>query len=178
MKRIIIIFLFVISSYSLFAQGNLIYGKKHFYTIVTPKNWIKVNHPQIPYLIFPENEGNNMTYIYSVGQDFNTNTSIQNWIKGNNEYVKSKFSGIKVNYKNVELNNIKKGNGLTGKYKIVEYIYPNKKIENILVIEAKYSIVTIVYSAINKKVFNKYYNDYEYLINSFRFLTDKIQTNE
>lgn len=144
-------------------------GSKHMILLEIPKNWIQAENDQIPFLIKPdEKNSSDNTYMYVYGLDYQSEPDLKLWIEGNSSELKTNIPEIKINKLNIIFENLKKDNFLTGRYEIVNYIYPNLKEEALLVIESKTTIITAVLAAKNHAEFDKYLNSFKELINSIK----------
>ncbi len=180
--------LFLLFFYKIsFSQGALIYGEKHFYTILTPDSWIYdrnfCREVGVPYIIFPVSEETNeikKVYIYSIGFDRKEGSKedIDSFIKYDTNNFLSKFPDLKIEKMNIKFTNIVKNQYLTGKYYLLKFIHSDGRYENVLYIDAKETVITIVYSAYYEENYKRYFNDFISLVNSFVFLGDNVKTNK
>ncbi|MCV2487475.1 hypothetical protein OD917_21250 [Flavobacterium sp. SH_e] len=167
-KAYLILF-FVLISLNFYAQTKMLTGNKHLIILNIPKNWIQVQTDEIPFLIKPyEKEVSDNTYMYVYGLDYGSSPDLNLWIQGNNDGLKDQIPEIKINEFDINFENFKKDNFLTGRYRAVKYIYPDFKEEVLLVIETQTTIVTAVLSAKDNDEFIKYLNSFKELVNSVK----------
>ena len=130
-----------------FAQSKMVVGQNHTIFVEIPKNWLQAQNDQLPFFIKPDKKDvSSETYMYVYGIDYSSKPHLDEWIKGNNEYISEKFKGVKIDTLEYKFDNIKSGDYLTGDYQTITYQYPNGRCEVILVIECKNTIVTAVLS--------------------------------
>ncbi|URA09088.1 hypothetical protein [Thermospira aquatica] len=170
-----------------FSQGAVIYGEKHFYTLLTPKGWVYdkdfCRAVGVPYIIFPSSEETNEVkkiYIYSMGFDRKEGSkeNIDSFVKYDTNDFLNKFPDLKIEKLNINFTNIVKNQYLSGKYYIFKFTYPDGRYENVLYIDAKETVVTIVYSAYYEENYRKYFNDFLSLVNSFIFLGNEVRKSK
>lgn len=170
-----IITLFILASFNFYAQSKILTGSKHMILLEIPKNWVQVENDQTPFLIKPDHEkSDDNTYMYVYGLDYQSEPDLNLWIEGNNSPLKNEIPEVKIGELNFSFENLKKDNFLTGRYKIVNYIYPNLKEEALLVIEAKTTIITAVLAAKDHAEFDKYLNSFKELVNSMKINAAKV----
>jgi hypothetical protein len=110
-----------------------------------------IQNDQLPFFIKPDKKDvSSETYMYVYGIDYNTKPELTGWVKGNNDYILDKFSGVKIDTLKQQFDNIKTNDYLTGNYLTITYAYPSGRNEVILVIECKSTIVTAVLSTKDK----------------------------
>lgn len=151
---------------------SLIYGRRHFFSVVTPEGWRRGRHPKLPYIIIPAEKRKKKTYIYAAGADCPDGEkmiSVEQWTRNNTKQLEERFPGLEVEEMTDEFVNLSKQDGLTGKYILTKYKYPDKHIECLLTIEAERTIITLVFSAKDKDGFDRFYPDYVRLIKSFSY---------
>lgn len=159
---------------------KLIYGEKHVFTVNVPANWINDSTAEqdsgIPFLIKPDNDEDwNKVYLYAIGFDKpeNSNEDIKTFVKNDTKNYKNNYPGIKINKIDINFDNIKNSTTLSGKYYINEFSnFDNTYKEIVVYIEFTQGVGTIVFSTTSKEVFEKYYNDFISLVNSFHFIAD------
>ncbi|KFF04977.1 hypothetical protein [Flavobacterium reichenbachii] len=170
-SKIYLILFFILVSVNFYAQAKMLTGRKHLITLNIPKNWIQAENDQIPFLIKPnEKNVSDNTYMYVYGLDYQSPPDMDLWINGNSSELKNNIPDVKIGELHLNFENLKKDEFLTGRYKIVSYIYPDSKEEILLVIESKTTIITAVLSAKDNSEFNKY-------LSSFKELVDTIKIN-
>ena len=170
-----LIALLILVSFNFYAQSKLLTGSKHLIMLEIPKNWFQAENDQIPFLIKPgENNTGDDTYMYVYGLDYQSQPDLNLWIEGNNSGLKNDIPEIKIGELNLSFENLKQDNFLTGRYKIVSYIYPNSKEEALLVIESKTTIITAVLAAKDHTEFEKYLNSFKELVNSLKMNAAKV----
>ena len=170
-----LIALLILVSFNFYAQSKLLTGSKHLIMLEIPKNWFQAENDQIPFLIKPgENNTSDDTYMYVYGLDYQSQPDLNLWIEGNNSGLKNDIPEIKIGELNLSFENLKQDNFLTGRYKIVSYIYPNSKEEALLVIESKTTIITAVLAAKDHTEFDKYLNSFKELVSSLKMNAAKV----
>lgn len=150
----------------LFAQGNMIYGKKHLITVQTPDQWSKTPHKQLPYLIVPQVSVNQDTYMYVCGLDYAINPEVDKWMEANTAALENAIKGVKATELDMKFDNIKAAGYTTGRYKVVSYEYPNNRKEILLAIECKNTIVTVSYAVQDGTLFDKYIPSFKSLVST------------
>ncbi|MEN2415885.1 hypothetical protein [Flavobacterium mesophilum] len=167
-KTYIIIF-FILLSFNISAQTKMLTSHKHLIILDIPKSWIQVETDEIPFLIKPDEKNvNDNTYMYVYGLDYESAPDLNLWIEGNNSSLKSEIPEIKIGELDLKFENLKKDNFLTGRYKAVNYTYPDSKEEVLLVIESKTTIITAVLSAKDNTEFKQYLGSFKELVNSLK----------
>jgi hypothetical protein len=167
-KACLILF-FIFVSVNIYAQSKMLTGNKHLIMLNIPKNWVQAENDQIPFLIKPDGKNvTNDTYMYVYALDYQSSPDMDLWIEGNNSPLKNEIPDIKISELNFNFENLKQGDFLTGRYKAVNYIYPNLKEEVLLVIESKTTIITAVLAAKDHSEFDKYLNSFKELVNSLK----------
>ncbi len=167
--------LLILVSFNFYAQSKMLTGPKHLIRLEIPKNWVQAENDQIPFLIRPDDKNSNDdTYMYVYGLDYQSPPDLDLWIEGNSLELKNDIPEIKIGELNYSFENLKKDNFLTGRYKVVSYIYPNFKEEALLVIESKTTIITAVLAAKDHAEFNKYLNSFKELVNSIKINAAKV----
>jgi hypothetical protein len=168
-SKIYFIVFFSLVSVNFYAQAKMLTGRKHLITLNIPKNWVQAENDQIPFLIKPnEKDVSDNTYMYVYGLDYQSPPDMELWIKGNSSELKNNIPDVKIGELHLNFENLKKDEFLTGRYKIVSYIYPDSKEEILLVIESKTTIITAVLAAKDHNEFNKYLNSFQELVNTLK----------
>lgn len=176
LKKLLLFLLIFISSLNSFAQRKMLTGNKHLIFVTIPKNWLYAPNDQIPFLIKPNEKGvSEITYMYVYGLDYESSPDLNEWIEGNDASLKNELPDIQIQSLDFKFDNLKQDNFLTGKYKIIIYLYPNGKKEALLVIESKTSIFTAVLSAKDSTEFNSYLDSFKELVNSLDIKSAKMK---
>jgi hypothetical protein len=150
-------------------QSKMITGTKHVIFVDIPKNWVQAPNDQLPFFIKPdEKDISGRTYMYVYGFDYASAPDLNGWIKGDNDDMAAKHPGLKIDSLAIDVNNIKKGDYETGRYKIITYAYTDNHKEAILVIECKNTIATVVLSANTTSEFEKYLPAFKELIQTIK----------
>jgi len=153
------------------AQTKIIAGEKHTLSVDVPKNWVLGIDNKVPFFIKPDMVGgNDLNYIYVYGIDYEDNPNMDQWIDGNNDYMKESFPGIKIDTLKLSFPNIKKDDYATGRYNVVTYLYPDGKKEALLIIECTHTIATVVMSSANASEFEKYLPSFKEIGSSVKIL--------
>lgn len=153
-----------------FGQSKMVVGQKHTIFVDIPKNWLQAQNDQLPFFIKPAKEASELTYMYVYGLDYSSKPELNEWIKGNNNYISDNFKDVKIDTIKLQMDNIKADDYLTGNYSTVTYAYPNGRNEIILVIECKYTIVTAVLSVKDKTELNLLLPSFKELAKSLKIL--------
>ncbi len=98
-------------------------------------------------------------------------TTLEDFIRGDIETFKQRYAGIKID----TLDDINIGSGYRIA-KVIKYFggeYTN--FEAVAFIKEKLNISTIVYSSQSDDEFKKYYNIFEELVNSYYYVTSKVE---
>ena len=159
-----------------FAQSKMIVGQNHTIFAEIPNKWVQAENEQLPFFIKPdETNVSPSTYMYVYGIDYNINPEIEKWISGNNENLKSNYPEIIIETKKLTFKNLSESKYYTGKSQQITYEYPDKRKENILVIECKNSIITVVLSAENETKFEEYQKGFLELCTSIKILETELE---
>jgi hypothetical protein len=154
-----------------FGQTKMVVGEKHTFFVDIPKNWLQAQNDQLVFFIKPnEKNVSDKTYIYALGLDYKVNPDINGWIDGNTKYLIEENKGLKIDSLTISLDNIKKDDYMTGRYKVITYEYEDKRKEALLIVECKNTIVTIVLSTKDKKEFEKYLASFNEIAKSLKIL--------
>ncbi len=174
---LIVIFLSVLINSKIFSQTterpeiNVVYGKKHIYTIETPSGWINDRELAKKYglvnLFYHKSDSliNQKSYIYAFGIDKDTSDeTLDNFIKGDFEKYSTKYPDFK--YEKVEIGftgGIKKGmlytfSDLTDRFK-----------EEVLYCETDSAFLIFSFSATTEQNYFDYQPVFDSFINSFQY---------
>jgi hypothetical protein len=176
-KRFLLLLLILTNFLNSYGQAMLT-GNKHLILVDIPKNWLQAPNEQIPFLIKPDEKNvSDTTYMYVYGLDYNSTPDLNAWIEGNNAGLKDNIPNISIESLDITFDNLKKDNFLTGRYKIVTYVYPNNRKEALLVIESKTSIFTAVLSTKDSNEFNAYFDSFKELISSLKIKSASLKIN-
>jgi hypothetical protein len=173
MVRKIIITLIIFGTFGSIscAQSKMLTGQKHVIFVNIPKNWVQAQNDQLPFFIKPDEQNvNAKTYQYVYGLDYQSAPDLNLWIKGDNDDMVNRHPGLKIDSLNINLDNIKKTDYETGRFKIITYTYPDHHKEVMLVIECKNTIVTAVLSVSDESEFDRYLPSFKELAQSLRVL--------
>jgi hypothetical protein len=179
-RKIPLTLLYLICSISLtFGQEKLIVGQRHSVTLQVPGNWAEAYHEQLPFFIRPaKNDTSVNTYLYVFGLDYEKSPNLDSWIAGNNQEVREQFDNMQIGALDLQLDNLKEDGFLTGKYKVLTYDYPDKRKEVLLIIECKFSIITVVISADNSHICDAYLDDFTALAKSLKIMNAELMDAE
>ncbi|NPV38756.1 hypothetical protein BREVNS_1874 [Brevinematales bacterium NS] len=160
-------------------ETALIYGKRHFFSVGTPEGWIvdtsgaSEGIPHFAYPVIYTNIRSLMpVYIYARGGDNPTGktNNLEEFIDGDTNFFLKTYPGVIIQPRKIEFKNIRKTEYLTGRYEVLDFLYPQGEHETVVYIDAGETVVTIVYMARKKELYEKYYNDFLFVVNSFVFL--------
>ena len=176
MKKKLLNYIILLFSICTFGQSKMIVGQNHTIFVEIPNKWIQVENEQLPFFIKPDEINvSPSTYMYVYGIDYDINPEIEKWVAGNNEYLKSNFPEIIIGTKELTFKNLNDSEYYTGKSKVITYEYPDKRKENILVIECKNSIITVVLSAENSEKLDEYSKALLELGNSIQIMETELK---
>lgn len=160
-------------------ETALIYGKRHFFSVGTPEGWIvdtswaSEGLPHITYPIIYTNIDSVLpVYIYARGGDnpYGETNNLDKFIDGDTNSFIENYPGVIIRPLRIEFKNIRKTEYLTGRYVVLDFLYPQGEHETVVYIDAGETVVTIVYMARKKELYEKYYKDFLFVVNSFVFL--------
>ncbi len=164
---------------SAFGQSKMIYGPRHLIFADIPKNWVQMPIEQAPFFIKPdEKDVDNKTYMYILGIDYSINPDLNEWIKANSDELATNFEGLKMDSLALIFDNLKQEGYTTGRYKIVTYVYPDKRNEALLIVECTNSIISIVMSAADSKVFEKNLPAFKELVASIKIMAATVKIKD
>jgi len=173
----IIIGLFIISGCE--KEPAIIYGKNHVFSVKAPDGWVYDSDTAkkfgLVHLIYPKSEPKPIrTYMYAYGWAPNSEPFIlSEFINKDIETYRKRY-GDKVKFEIRDVSLPADSEFLTGKIKQVDFTnIPDefgKYSERVIFIEARNSIVLLVFSFRSKEEESKYANDYMYIVKSFDFL--------
>jgi hypothetical protein len=162
-------------------QVALIYGQHHLFSVMTPKDWV-INKPYARTLglasyFYPENAiDKNQVYLYAMGYD---KSSPQDTLE---DFIKSDIKNIKKSFPKAITKELKLTIKFTGpiiRGKVYEFLnYADKYGDQIVYIETKESILTIVYSAKTQEDYKKYLGYLDEMIGSFQYLGNSNSDSE
>ena len=159
-----------------YGQNKMLVGKKHTIFVDIPKNWVQAQNIHLPFFIKPDEKNvNERTYSYVYGLDYEGNPDLNGWIEGTTKHLIENNKGLKVDSLNLQFENLKKDDYLTGRYKTIVYEYEDKRKEVLLLVECKNTIVTCVLSAVNDQEYQKHIRVITDLGKSLRVLGTKIK---
>ena len=160
----------------------LIHGRYHVFKVYTPQSWVNDTEyakslgltsffkPAQPFIEDPKNPNmkNGDLYIYAQGWDkANKDSTFEKFIHDDqqeiiNKYKKVKITKVKFNF--TKMNHIK-----NAAYFVIENI-PGRYSEDCLFLETDSTIINIVYSGVNKKLYDLYQDDFAKFVSTFEFL--------
>ena len=153
------------------ADINVVYGKSHIFTIETPIGWIndKENAQKIGLVNFfyakADTSVVQKSYMYALGIDKENNKeTLQDFISGDLQTYRKKYSDFKYEITEVEFNGgIKNGklysfSNLKDRYK-----------EEVLYAETETSIIVFAFSATTPKDYENYQSVFDAFIMSFNY---------
>lgn len=178
MKRILLTLIGCLAGLLSFAQGHMIYGKKHLLTVETPADWSKSAHKQLPYLIVPQASVNQETYMYVCGLDYAINPDVEKWMASNTAALQKAVAGVKATELDMKFDNITTAGYTTGRYKVVSYEYANNRKEILLAIECEHTIVTVSYAVADGALFDKYIPAFKSLVSTLVIAGAEVATVE
>jgi len=154
----------------------MIVGEKHTISVDVPQNWVMATDNKVPFFIKTNViNDHELNYMYVYGIDYEDNPDMEQWIDGNNDYMKQNFPGIKIDTLKLIFPNIKKDDYTTGRYNVVTYLYPDGKKEALLIIECRHTIATVVMSSANESEFEKYLPSFKEIGSSVKILGTRLK---
>lgn len=182
MKRsLFVFFIFLTSALQLRAQDSthtgLLYGYNNAYYLTAPVGWIIDNESGkeqgLTAVFYPKGstwaEGETVMYTTFTNFDSTKNETVLDVIKGDSMEFKAHSPQLSVKKQ--------KAIPIGKKQKAIVYSYSdeaNGNYENVAYIPEKKGIVMIIISSRNKNGCINHYKDFESLVRSYRFLTDKV----
>jgi hypothetical protein len=185
MKRLFAVFsLLILISLKIFAQDSirtgLLYGFNNAYYLSAPIGWVMDNESGkeegLTAVFYPKSsswaEGETVMYSTFINFDTTKNESVADIIKGDSLKLKEHSSEIVISrQKPVTI-------GKTKKVAVMAYSSEKDKYyENVAYIPEKKGVVLIVISSHNKNGCINHHKEFEALVKSYRFLTDKVNIN-
>ena len=108
-------------------------------------------------------------YIYAQGWDkANKDTTFENFIQEDQREILKKFKNVKITKK--DFNFSKMSHVKNAAYFVIENI-PGRYKEDCLFLETDSTIINIVYSGVNKELYNLYKDEFEKFLTKFEFLS-------
>ena len=161
----------------------LIHGRNHLFKVFPSQPWVNDTEyasslgvasffkPAQPVIEDPKNPyiKNNDLYIYAQGWDkANKDSTFEKFIHDDQQEIINKYKKIKIT--KVEFNFAKMNHIKNAAYFVIENI-PGRYREDCLFLETDSAIINIVYSGVNKKLFELYKDDFAKFVSKFEFLS-------
>ena len=161
----------------------LIHGRNHVFKVYPPQPWVNDAEyakslgvatffkPEQPFIEDPKNPyiKNSDLYIYAQGWDkANKGSTFEKFIHDDQQEIMNKYKKVKIT--KVEFNFSKMNHIKSAAYFVIENI-PGRYREDCLFLETDSTIINIVYSGVNKKVYDHYKDDFAKFVSKFEFLS-------
>lgn len=104
--------------------------------------------------------------MYLLPLDFTSKPKLEPWLRGNVDYLKETYPGMKSENLNIKYEKLEGSGSLAEAYQTVTYRYPSGKHEQMLVVLHGNSLLTFVISTKDKKAFKAYQPIYEKMAQS------------